>query len=230
MASQYIFRSQLNQLLKVLIDSQLGGDAFVFDTDLSKTNLQVKLPIKVTHQASYFYFKADVYVDVHKRPKYFSCTLRPGSTPDVETLFLDKWDSVVGKLRQWVKTIEKEISEPDPWALLKQARVLDDGIPTGQQDQFTDAEIERVKEHLAAVREFLIDNAKPDQEQLKRIDERLSYLEESARRQSKQDWAHTAVGVTFTIAIGLALAPDQANKLFHLTAAFLQTIFIKLLT
>src|SRR5206468_186767 len=116
-------------------------------------------------------------------------------------------------------------------ALLNQGSILADQIPVDDQSAtFDGQELERLHQHIESVREFLLSSAEPTESQLQLIDEKLKYLEDSARRQSKQDWAHTAIGVMCTIAIGLAMAPEQAQRLFALTSEFLKTIFMHLLT
>jgi hypothetical protein len=128
-------------------------------------------------------------------------------------------------------SIQTELSEPDPWTLLKEGSILADQIPADVEGAtFSEEELRRLHQHLESVREFLLSSVEPTETQVQLIDEKLRYLEQAARRQSKQDWAHTAIGVTFTIAIGLAMAPEQAQKLFSLTSEFLRTIFLRLLT
>jgi hypothetical protein len=227
MASQFIVRSQLNQLIQTVLQSLVAPDALSFIPDISQTSLQVKLPLRVTLvDHAYFsfeirysnadYFHVQYYPDMHRQP-----TLQSVSS----------WVSVIKKFREWVEVVGEELAEPDPWSLLKQGSLLTESIPTGsgKDEGFTELELTRVHEHLDGIRDFLISEIKPSLDQLKGIDERFSYLEESARRQSKQDWANTVIGVVFTIATGLALAPDQANKLFQLTSTLLRSIAMKLI-
>ena len=52
----------------------------------------------------------------------------------------------------------------------------------------------------------------------------LKYLSESSKRQGRKDWFHTAIGVLFTIIIGLSLAPDQARELLRFATSVLKQI------
>jgi hypothetical protein len=226
MPSQSIFRSQFNQLIQLLNKEDPGLGNFKIDKNLAQIGLTVELPIDITHLPTQFYFKISL------GGSQFKATYFPGREPKEESRYTTDWSYMVVFCNSWVKIIKKELSQPDPWTLINQANILKDQIPSepDSQDRFNEAEIARVHEYTLSLRQFLVSEIKPNESQLRLIDEKLRYLEESAKRQNKQDWAHTAIGITFTIAIGLALAPDQANRLFQVTSEFLRTLFIKLLT
>jgi len=214
------------------LDSELERSTFRFAQDLSKTSFKFELPLKVTHKSTGFYFEiAALMPPKPPRLTYFRATYYPGSAPLAYVANCKEWSGVIKRLDYWLRVLEKEVSQPDPWLLLNQGTVLKDTIPAvaGMVEKFDKAELSKVHEHLDTIRQFLISETRPSKEQLKLIDERLSYLESSASRQSKQDWAHTAIGVMFTIAIGLAMAPEQANRLLQFTANFIKMIFVPLL-
>ena len=231
MPSQFIFRSQLNDFLQAIIESTIPPEAFEFSKDLSNTTFKFDLPLTVIHRVSRFYFDVSFYRGPSSGIEVFRLKVLPGPEPRETNDSCDTWDQVVSALSVWLGRVQRELSQPDPWVLLNQGTILKDTIPTlyGRVEKFNEVELSKVHDHLKSIREFLLSETDPSHEQLRLIDERLSYLEDSAKRQSKQDWAHTAVGVMFTIAIGLAMAPEQANKLLQLTANFIKLIFVPLL-
>lgn len=231
MPSQSIFRTELNAVVQSLLTSGLDETGFEFSKDFSKKVFDIQLPLQVTHRESGFYFIVDFERGEWGATSYSTSSF-PSMSADDEVEYVKSWGEVINTLDSWLGRVGKELSQPDPWLLLNEGKVLVDNIPSegASVERFDDEELIRVRTLLDKVREFLISETQPTEDQLKLVDEKLLYLEESAKRQSKQDWAHTAIGVMFTIAIGLAMAPDQANKLFQLTSEFLKAIFVKLLT
>jgi hypothetical protein len=221
---QTIFRSQLNKFVELLVSNEIFQNGFELVQDLSKTELIVPLPLRVVHLKTQFYFEVEGFNE------FFRVGVLPGHTPEIETDFLTNWSHVVDACGEWISRVKREVGQPDPWLLLKQGQILVEEIPaTDQEEKITPQEQERIEEFVRSLKQFIKDEVNPNDSQLKLVDEKLTYLLESARRQGKRDWAHTAVGVVFTIAIGLAMAPEQANKLIHLTSIFLRTLFIKFL-
>jgi hypothetical protein len=229
MPSQSIFRTELNALVKSLLNSGLDETGFEFSKDFSNKVFDLQLPLQITHKDSGFYFIVDWERDSFGSTS-FTMSSFPSMTRDDDIEYVNIWDAVISSLESWLERVRTEVSQPDPWLLLNQGTILKDSIPvSGASEKFNEMELFKIHEYLQSIRQLLISDTNPSQGQLELIDERLSYLEDSATRQSKQDWAHTAVGVMFTVAIGLAMAPDQANKLLQLTASFIKTIFVPLL-
>ena len=114
----------------------------------------------------------------------FQITYYPGRSPLVYGRSCKEWTDVIERLEYWVSVVKKELSEPSPWVLLNQGTMLKDSIPrvAGMIERFDEAELSKLHEHLESTRQFLISKTKPSKEHLKLIDERLSYLEDSARR------------------------------------------------
>jgi hypothetical protein len=227
MPSQMIFRSQLNELIQTVIGEDFAPGSIKFDRDISKTDLQIQLPITIRYKDSDYYFKISFHTSAYYISEYF-----PGLEPKKESRIFDSWSKAVGWAKTWMDIIKRELSQPNPWILLNQGNMVTDTIPDDNKvpEKLNEEDFRKIHEYIRAIKEFVVSEIKPSPDQIKEIDDRLNYLEESAKRQNKRDWAHTAIGVTFTIAIGLALAPEQASKLFSLTSEFLKTIFMKLLT
>src|SRR5215213_2915668 len=217
MPSQFIFRSQLNELIQTILEANFASGSIEFDKDLSKTDLQIELPLRIIYKGSNFhYFEISFRSSRYAPSGYFRTEYFPGAEANKESHLNTLWPEIIEQLKSWMNIIKRELSQPDPWILLNQGDVLTNQIPDSGDaaEKLSEEDVQRLYEYTKSLKEFLVSEIKPSQDQLKLIDERLKYLEESAKRQNKRDWAHTAIGVTFTIAIGLALAPEQASKLF----------------
>ena len=231
MPSRSIFRTELNAIVQTLLMSGLDQTGFEFSKDFSKRVFDIQLPLQITHRESGFYFIVDFERGEWNTTSYSTSSF-PTIAADDEIEYFTTWSAVISNLGAWLERVSNELSQPDPWLLLNEGNLLADNIPSegASLEKFNEEELSWVRGLLDSIRDFLISETQPTSDQLKLINEKLTYLEESARRQNKQDWAHTAIGVVVTIAIGLAMAPDQANKLFQLTSALLRSIFFKLLT
>ena len=227
MPSPRIVRSQINELVQAILQSGVLPNMLKFIPAIPKTALQIQLPLKVTYEDPSFYFS----ISYDKSDDTFGAHFFPNNKLEMGRGWHKTWSAVIGQLVVWLAAVAKETSQPDPWELLDQGSILKDQIPSarGAEEKFSDSELVKLRGFLSEARNLLVAEVKPNTGQLNLIDERLSYLDESAKRQSKQDWAHTAVGVMFTIAIGLAMAPEQANRLLQLTANFIKIIFVPLL-
>jgi hypothetical protein len=227
MTSKYLFRSQVNELIRVILKSGIDPTLFEFDKDLSDNDLQIEIPLSLLLKNSPFYFQIiHFWGDFQSTyfPKMEKEMGRGGRA-------YSAWQDLVEEFELWLERVKEEITEPKPWLLLNQGNILTDELPTGDRgrENFSREELDKLQEHIKAVREFLISEVKPSEEEIRIINEKLDFLEKAALRQNKQDWAHTAIGVTFTIAVGLAMAPDQANKLFVMMSEFLKFITLQLL-
>jgi hypothetical protein len=227
MASPRIVRSQINELIQTVLKSNVLPNTLKFAPAIPKTALLIDLPLSVSYEDTSISFR----ISYDSGDSTFGAHFFPNEKLEPEGGWHKTWSPVIDKFEIWLAVVAKETSQPDPWALLDQGSILKDQIPSarGAEEMFNGPELARLRGFLSEARNLLVAEVNPNPEQLSLIDERLSYLEESAKRQNKQDWAHTAVGVMFTIAIGLVMAPDQANRLFQLTANFIKLIFVPLL-
>jgi hypothetical protein len=220
---QFILRSQLNNLIRLIPHySDISTLAFRLEPEPVTTNFQVELPIKLVCEGTTFFFE----LRSDRECRHF-----PGPGGRVEDWHFESWLRIVTQFKVWLEVIRREFLEPEPWTLLNEAKILGAEVSSAQDSEtFEEQELATVREHLDVIRDFLVAQAEPTTEQLRLINEKILYLEGAATRQTKMDWANTAVGVMFTIATGLALAPDQANRLFHLTSQLVKTVLMRLMT
>jgi hypothetical protein len=220
---QFILRSQLNNLIRLIPTyCDISMHAFRLEPEPVTTNFQVELPVRLVCEGTTFFFELRSDRD---------CRHFPGSGGRVNDWHFVSWSQIVTQFKTWLEVIRSEFLEPEPWTLLNEAKILGAEVSSAQDSEtFEEQELATMREHLNVIRDFLIAQVEPTTEQLRLINEKMSYLESAATRQTKMDWANTAVGVMFTIATGLALAPDQANRLFRLTSQLVKTVFMRLIT
>lgn len=223
----HLLRSQLNELVRLALHAGIGSGALNFSEDLSKSSFNVGLPFRIWIQDMNLFFT----IGYSEGQRAYSVEFFPSGIPRSAFALRYKWSQVTGDFSTWLERIQKELAEPDPWLLRRQGNILLGEIPLDKEvgEAFEQHELRRLHEFTQALRQFLISEVTPSAEQLRLIEERLHYLEESAKRQNKKDWAHTAIGTIVTIAVGLAMSPEQAHKLFTLTSEFVNTLFMKLL-
>jgi hypothetical protein len=225
-----LLRSQVNELIKLAAGSGVPPAAIEFSRDLAKPVLYVQMPLRLAVRGTEFFFEID-YDPGKRGGRQYKASRFPAGSPRTEVDLTPFWSTVVEYFGYWLRTVGRELGEPEPWLLLTGADALLAGVPLAQAaaETFDDRELGELRKFLGTVREFVASEGRATPSQLSEIDERLAYLEEQARKQDKRAWAFTAIGVVVTIAVGSLLSPEQAHKLFGLTAEFLRGVLTKLL-
>jgi hypothetical protein len=196
----------------------------------SLKRLTLPLPFKITVKDSDLFFQIDS-VDLEKENRYWTRFLPAASGARADGNFCTEWKFVLSDFRLWAQRVRVELDEPDPWLLVEQGSMLLGSIPTETYtDRLSEHDLHSVHEFVGQIREFLISEVAPNQQQLALIDERLGHLEEAAKTQDRKAFAYTAVGVVVAIATALTLSPEVGHKLFVLTSELLKTLFMRLLT
>jgi hypothetical protein len=225
--SKYLFRSQVNELIREILKTGLESTLFEFDRDISNMDFQIEIPLTIKLRNSSFNFRLIHFAGDFQSHYFPSLDKKMGDVHKVQ----NTWQDLVAEFILWLGRVKEEINEPNPWLLLNQGNILTNEVPTGVigGEQFSQAELVKLHEHINIVKEFLISEVKPSKEEFSIINEKLTFLEETALRQNKKDWAYTAIGITFTIAVGLAMSPEQSHKLFAVMSEFIKAISLKLL-
>jgi hypothetical protein len=229
-----VTRSQVNLLVKSLLEFGVKSAALrVNNGDAADAlkRLTIDLPLRLSIGEEGLYFRIDGSWDASGNPIYTTEAFPGHGTARALNRTHKDWDSLVNQFRVWSKSVAIELAEPDPWTLLQQGSTLLNDIPTDYAAEgFSAHEIVVIHRALEDIKQFLIFEAQPTQQQLASINEKLDFLEESAKTQDKKGWAYTAIGVVFTLGAALTLTPEQGHKLLELTSELLRTIFTKLLT
>ncbi len=113
--------------------------------------------------------------------------------------------------------------------MITQERKLAEVTINITDDPITQDQREQIAHGIGEIRRFLIEDRDQQKQTVEFIMDKLNYLESSAKRISRKDWLHTAIGILFIIAIGIALPPNEARDLFSLATNAFADVFTKLL-
>jgi hypothetical protein len=138
----------------------------------------------------------------------------PGSDVLTTAEFGGTWVYAINYTNQWLNNLKKELNEPDLWNEIQKYSIgYEDQI---DNDPFSIEQFYRIQTGLNEIRKYLIENYGNSEENSKLINSKLDYLLDSAKRQGKQDWINTLIGVVVTISAALTLSPDRATTLWTL--------------
>jgi len=225
-----ISRTKIVTLIEIILASQLPSDAFLFNPEIAPATFKFLLPLRVSHQSDEFYFDVD-YGSNNWGHDCFVVTSFPGSGPLENEGYASGWDEVVGWFENWIESVKAELTQPDPYSLLRGGSLLANQVPMDLEGELFDStDSQGLHEFINSIRQFVISEENPTGTETNSIDERLAYLERAASRLTKQDWAHLAYGEIFTISMGLGLDTDQRERLQSLTLNFIRRLFRRLLT
>jgi len=214
--------SQKNEILKIIQEQGLEyanfswgiGEYTTSSEDMLTTGLVDvvhKVP-KLIYEDSQFYFQFELLEGQHH------CTFSPGREKLFEQKFPRAWQHQKNSVREWTINLKREIEAPDLWAEMEKYKVafsltlpeqlLNEPIPT--------YEAEKISKKLNLLADKIEEQFELTNEQNQFVRSKLNYLADATKRQRSVDWAHTLIGVSLTIAVGLSLAPDKAKELWEL--------------
>lgn len=227
--SKFILRSQINKIIETLTETGIPSKEVVFSKEL-RSVLSIELPLTLLIKGSNFHFTIGYFSSLNLRQ--YTAEFFPSERPSPQTTHHEKYESLLAELLKWGKRVAKELSEPDPWALLGEGQLprpeLIDRI--GEEQKFNERELQAIQKSLQGIRNFLQQEQHVPAEHFRVIEERLNFLESEAKTQGKKQWMYVAIGVIVTIADGLAMSPDQTHKLFTFLSDLSKHLFMKLLS
>ncbi len=122
----------------------------------------------------------------------------------------------------WLNNVVKEYIDeqtlPDLWAQLEQQREFIPSAKMEKDDTLPYSEEEKAQIRLS-INEFrlqIVNNFKPDDYQLKVIDDRLRYLSEALDRLNRVDWKAVAITSIISFSMALSLDTEKGKLLFNL--------------
>lgn len=116
-------------------------------------------------------------------------------------------------VRAWLTYLKRELDSPDLWEEMRRKGSLPEiAAALIENAPFTAGERRAINSKLAVIRKHVLRMAHDLREQKSFIYDRIRYLERAVDRLGRRDWIHTAIGVFFTIATGMALAPEKARE------------------
>lgn len=214
MAEEYkLLKTNKNYFFEILKKTGLEPANFSW-TNQQVPDTSVPPPYKNIIVPKLEYLDGEYYFQFEK----YSCTFSPGQTKAVEHINLERSDEQLFYVRQWAGYLKRQIEAPDLWAEMEKYKVafslalpeqlLNEPIPT--------YEAEKISEQLSSLADKIEELFALTNKQNQFVHNKLNYLAEAAKRQRSVDWVHTSIGVFVTIAMGLALVPDQAKELWEL--------------
>lgn len=121
-------------------------------------------------------------------------------------------------LKNHVQPFLREQIEPDLWEQIEYQKPLTGGAKVSQEDKasFSEDEKRRIRMSLNEYRLLLLKNFEPSSDELKVIDERLTYLSDSVDRLNRMDWRSVAFTALIAISTALSLDTEKGRLLFEL--------------
>ncbi|MEH0019347.1 MAG: hypothetical protein V6Z89_06830 [Desulfobacter sp.] len=120
-------------------------------------------------------------------------------------------------LKSHVKVYLNEIETPDLWNQIKNSTISNIKFEESDSHKpFNKIEKERIRTALKSFKIELISHYNPSSEEIKIIDEKLSYLSRKLDELNKFDWQAIAISTIISISITLSLDTDKGNALFSM--------------
>ena len=212
MRKSLVLKSQADQIFYIINQHQMKPEEFIWNETNSGITTEL-IVSKLIHTKTNYFFK----FDLNKGSHY--CVFSPGETKQTDTQFPGGWDFQINYFKNWLIYLKREIVSPDLWNQIDKGNILAKGVTEYKDNRlFTSNEYEKIRMSLNELKEYLITTQNLSSNELKFLETRISYLEESSKRLGRKDWVSILIGVLANIIIGLALAPDIAKELFRLTS------------
>ena len=130
-------------------------------------------------------------------------------------------------VEKWLEYLQREVEEPDLWQEIEKYQEV---LPLAPSDELVNEpipayEADIMNDRLMLLSEQITKEFKLQKEESQFVRQKLNYLADAARRQPRRDWENIAVSVIMSLAIQLALAPEQAKSLFELVKNTLKGVF-----
>ncbi len=212
--------SQRNQVFEEVRKNNLDPSEFYWretKKDRIPTVAAAGVISVLEHKPTGYAFSFDV------RNEHFFVQFSPSSESPEKNAMCNSWEEMLEWVSCWLQNLKRESSAPDVWQELAQGRVLLQAFEKSQEP-FTEAERSSLHTALADIHRQIADQNRLSASESQFLKAKLEYLADGLDRMPREDWTHTAVGVFFTIAVGLALAPEQARSLFHLVVKALAPV------
>ena len=220
--SLLLLKTQKNEVFEILLNEGLEPANFTWSQEKGEIlpNLIVS---RLDYRDGHFYFKFDFALSSRSRNFAYFCIFTPGGETIIYKNFPDDWVQQKAHVRSWAKLLKHEIEAPDLWqeiekyrptfSLVPPAKLLNEPIPA--------YEAEDIGEALQQLADKIEGQFNLSSEQNEFVRSKLDYLADAAKRQGRLDWVHTCIGVLITIAMGVAMAPEEASKLWQLAKSLL---------
>ncbi len=213
-----LLKSQFNHVFEAIKKSGLDPRDFSWSKGNESTIPGAQI---LTHKPSKYYFIFDQ--DEEGNRSIYS----PGSDCPIQHVGRSSWYGQISSCKQWLSYLKRELEAPDLWSLVASAGEIAlapttsevENTPfTEDEQQYISTQLQEIEKYLQATREIPPDG-------LARIESRIEYLEDAAKRQGRIDWKNILVGQLLSIAIEAAIPPHLIQDLFRLASDAFQRLF-----
>ncbi|MHC4687459.1 MAG: hypothetical protein ACYTBX_19690 [Planctomycetota bacterium] len=221
-----LMRSQKNQVLEEIEDRGLLPSQFEW-VEVSRERIPTVADAAIVsvlvHSPTGYSFLFDI------RHDSYWATYSPGHESPQQTSRCDDWEEMLRLVRKWTENLQREVESPDLWSMVTQETKLAEVAAEARDIPLTEEQQDQVARGIEEIRQFLVQHFDKQDQKIEFIREKLEYLESASKRMSRRDWIHTAIGILFTIVVGVGLAPNEARDLFRLAAKAFAELLTKLL-
>ncbi len=210
-----LLKTQKNKIFEILQKEGLESADFRWSEEAS-IYASYLIVNRLTYRDTDFYYQ----FDFSGKDGYHLCEYSPGNDMKVQTAEPLDWDSQLYFAKIWASCLKKGIDAPDFWQELeKYQTTFSLSLPTKFKllnEPIPAYEVEQIIKALNLLKREIKKQFKLSSEQNEFVSQKLDYLADAAKRQGRFDWVHTCIGVLITIAMGLAMAPQEASRLWEL--------------
>ncbi len=212
--SQTLLKTQRNEVFKILQDAGLEVADFSWvDVLAIRSKGGTVSCLNYKEGRLHFKFDYDFLQD------FWICEFSPGEEVPVEKVRkIDSLEDMFGYVCMWAESLKEEIDAPDLWGEIQKYQPIFSLAPREQivNEPIPAYEAEEISKALNKLTAKVTKHFQLSQEQGELVRFKLDYLSDAVKRQGRLDWVHTCIGVFITIAMGLAMAPEQAKELWTL--------------
>lgn len=221
-----LMKSQRNQVLEEIQGRGFSPSQFEWvevPRDRIPTVADPAIVSALVHRPTDYSFCFDM-----RRDSYWA-TYSPGHESPEESRGCNDWEEMLRLVREWTANLQREVESPDLWSMVTQETKLAEVAAEVRDIPFTEEQQGQVARGIEEIRQFLLQHFDRQDQKIEFIREKLEYLESASKWMSRRDWIYTAIGVLFTIVVGVGLAPNEARDLFRLAAKAFAELLTKLL-
>ena len=206
-----ILKSQKNYLFEIIKGWDFEPRNFSWQDTTIRTEHGIVPALCLRYASSGFFFT--IFNDkIGSQCVSFS----PGKEHTSEMYTYSCWEEAAAYFRTWLECLQIELNQPDLWAQLdEQAEEVKFEVVQDQKNlPFSAVEADKIVAGVNQIREYLLKEFTDNKNKQLLIESRLDYLIHATRTHKRIDWMNIAIGTLLQTIIALALAPDQATKVW----------------
>lgn len=215
-----LMRSQKNEVFDVIKEE--GFYPSFFEWSVVKSSFSNDCEVsRLNYIDSEYFYTFDMYVNQFYpgyEGKHYAI-YSPGFESKVEEQHPESWDRHTIYIKRWLSYLRREIGQPDLWSEISKYKLDFEISEEVQNSKFSPNEIEKIKDGINQVRDYLEERELVDKEQNELINEKLDYLIEASKKQGRRDWILMLLGVLFTFFTGLPLKQEEIKGIMNIIKA-----------